>query len=310
MDHSPAAPAAARSDGAVLLAYMAASSTMLLVNKLIITDFPCPFFTLACQFATSAALARASGWWHGDESLAWSGGRAAQFAPAAMAQVATIYTGIKALQYANVESFITARASAPLLISAVESAWMGHQLPCRQSAACLLGMLAGSLLYGYHDIGGDPRGYLWLGVWYLVFCFDQTYLKRVLTRLGKDCSTTGGVYYTNLLGLAAVLVGGRVEAHLVATLPSSPKTLGLLGLSCLLGVALATTALESRKRTTPTQFAIMGNVCKLITIASNWVLWDHHCTPRSLAGLLLSLLCAFYYRPSPPRREMESEDRV
>ena len=222
MDHSPA-PAAARSDGAVLLAYMAASSTMLLVNKLIITDFPCPFFTLACQFATSAALARASGWWHGDESLAWSGGRAAQFAPAAMAQVATIYTGIKALQYANVESFITARASAPLLISAVESAWMGHQLPCRQSAACLLGMLAGSLLYGYHDIGGDPRGYLWLGVWYLVFCFDQTYLKRVLTRLGKDCSTTGGVYYTNLLGLAAVLVGGRVEAHLVATLPSSPK---------------------------------------------------------------------------------------
>lgn len=307
--HSPPPPKRHGLDRVVIISYMAASSAMLLVNKLIITDFPCPFFTLACQFGASAALARASGWWQGDESLEWSGRRALQFAPAAMAQVGTIYTGIKSLQYVNVESFITARASTPLLISVVEYVWLGHELPRGHSVACLLGMLVGSLFYGYHDVG-EARGYLWLAVWYLAFCFDQTYLKKLLTQLGKDCSTIAGVFYTNLLGLVLVVAGGRVEC-VVSLMQPSPKTLALLCLSCLLGMALATTALESRKLTTPTQFAIIGNVCKLLTIAANWILWEHHCTPNALMGLLLSLLCAFYYRPSPMREgERPEEERA
>lgn len=307
MDHS--STRSSRRRGAVLLGYMAASSSMLLVNKLIITDFPCPFFTLACQFGASAALARISGWWNQDESLTWSSSRAVQFAPAAIAQVATIYTGIHSLQYVNVETFITARASTPILISAVEYTWMGRQLPSLRSMLCLLGMLVGSLFYGLHDLGGDPRGYLWLALWYVVFCFDQTYLKGVLERLGSTSSTTAGVYYTNLLGLAVVLVGGQVEA--VTTLHPSATTLGLLMVSCLLGVVLATTAMESRRLTTPTQFAIMGNVCKLITIASNWIIWEHHCSVESLMGLFLSLLSASQYAPSPRREDVvEKQERV
>ena len=56
MDHGH--PAASDGSTATSVAmYMLASSLMLLINKMLIADLPCPFFILACQFGSSAVLA-------------------------------------------------------------------------------------------------------------------------------------------------------------------------------------------------------------------------------------------------------------
>ena len=295
-----------RESACVLIAYMVASSSMLLLNKMVIVDFPRPFFILGCQFAVSAAFARVWGWISDDESLQWNHSRAMHFIPASLAQVLTISMGIKALQYANVESFITARASTPMLIAGIEYTWMSHHAPSTQSFWCLVGILVGGCIYGFNDAGADPAGYVWIGAWYIAFCVDQTYLKRVLTTLGKDCSTLGSVFYTNFWGLIIVIGGGYTEN--VRDLYPLRSTLWLLAASCCTGIMLAMAATECRKVTTPVQFAIIGNVCKIMTIIANWLVWDRHCTVTSLCGLLLALVSSFYYQPSSVRTREEEEE--
>lgn len=287
----------ATSDGSTATSvamYMLASS---LINKMLIADLPCPFFILACQFGSSAVLARVVAWWSSDDTVKLSYSALLLFMPASIAQVATIFTGIKALQYINVETFIIARACTPVMTSLVEYVFMNHELPSWKSIACLNGMVIGALFYGYHEaFHATDTSYAWLNLWLAFFCLDQTYLKHVLSNTGKSYSTVAGVFNTNLIGAALVIMGARFEA--TNCFPSTVLTSLLLCLSCLFGMVLATMALATRKLTTPTQFAIIGNTCKLLTVACNWVVWDRHCTVTSLAGLMLSLLSAYYYKPS------------
>lgn len=47
----------------------------------------------------------------------------------------TIFTNIKTLQYANVETFIVFRSSTPMLIAVLDYFFLGRELPDRRRAS-------------------------------------------------------------------------------------------------------------------------------------------------------------------------------
>jgi GDP-mannose transporter len=93
--------------------------------------------------------------------------------PVALAFLGAIFTNIKTLQFANVETFIVFRSSTPIFISVADYLFLGRELPTAKSWLSLVGLLVGALGYVMTDQGYHVNGYFWVGVWYFVFCFDQ-----------------------------------------------------------------------------------------------------------------------------------------
>jgi len=144
---------------------------------------------------------------------------------------------------------------------------------------------------------------------YIAFAFDQAYLKHVVEKV--KMSPFGGVLYMNAIGSVPLLL----LAFLTDEFDFSNQNAGFnpaawgrqiwlpLGISCLLGMGLSTFAYRARCMVSATSFAILGNVCKVVTVFLNWFFWDKHCTKEGLLGLLICLVCAYFYQQAPKRSE-------
>ena len=145
-----------------VVGYMVCSSLMLLANKLAIHYLQTPLFVLFAQLAGTAVvvvLARLVGLIQKPIFTSWK--TALAFAPAPIAFLGTIYSNIKVLQYANVETFIVFRSSTPLLISLADYAMLGREFPSRRSLLCLFIILLGAVGYTLTDSNFKLEGYFW-----------------------------------------------------------------------------------------------------------------------------------------------------
>jgi len=75
----------------------------------------------------------------------------------------------------------------------------------------------------------------------------------------------------------------------------------VLAVSCVLGVAVSYFAFLCRAQVSATHFTVIGNVCKVVTVLINVLIWDKHASPTGLGCLSLCLLAGFVYEPSPKR---------
>ena len=162
------------------LGYMTCSSLMLIMNKLAVHFLPAPSFVLLGQLVMSAVAVWVVGQMGYIKVDKLEKHKMIAFSFVAVAFLAAIYTNIKTLQYANVETFIVFRASTPILISLCDYWFLGRELPSAKSWATLLLLLLGAILYVSTDAGFHVTGYFWVCVWYCIFTFDQIYIKHAV----------------------------------------------------------------------------------------------------------------------------------
>ena len=55
------------------------------------------------------------------------------------------------------------------------------------------------------------------------------------------------------------------------------------------------------RQVSATYFTVIGNVCKVITVLINVMIWDKHASPKGLACLFMCLAAAFLYQQAPLR---------
>ena len=283
------------------LGYMACSSLMLIGNKLAVYFLPAPSFILWSQLAVSAFAV----WILGVcgvvkvDSLVWHKVKA--FGPVALVFVGTIFANMKTLQYANVETFIVFRASTPIAISICDYLFLGRELPSAKSWLCLGLLVAGAFAYVRTDSGFKVDAYFWVGVWYVIFVVNQVYIKYVVDSVKMD-SNWGRVYYSNFIAaipLVFIGLGTQEQNDLVWT----PNAVAALLFSCALGVAMSYFAFMARKLVSATYFAVIGNVCKFVTIIINYLIWDKHASPFGLVCLGGCLGAAYFYDQAPLRQK-------
>jgi len=291
-----------------LLGYATCSSLMLVMNKLAVHVLPAPSFVLLMQFLASWLAVKACGLCGCIVVDGLELTKLRQFFFVSLAFLACVYANIKTLQFANVETFIVFRASTPIVISLCDWLFLGRELPDRRSACALLGLLATVTGYILTDAHFVVRGYAWVAVWYVIFCFDQLYIKHAVDTVEVQ-SNWGRVFYTNLW--ACLISGGITLATEPQVLPwtegqnwsiLTPVSLAALGVSCVLGVAMSYFAFLARSSVSATCFTVIGNVCKVVTVLINVFIWDKHASPTGLAFLFGSLVCAYFYKQAPLRQ--------
>ena len=153
-----------------VVGYGACSSLMLVVNKVAVHLLPAPSFVLLAQFFCSWFAVKVCGMCGCIvvDRLEW--GKLRAFLPVSLAFLAAVFANIKTLQFANVETFIVFRASTPLTISICEWMCLGRELPNLRSTICLVVLLMCAAAYVYNDAHFVVHGYVWVAVWYFIFC--------------------------------------------------------------------------------------------------------------------------------------------
>ena len=121
------------------------------------TFLPAPSVVLFCQLLTSAVAVKgmsSAGIVEADP-LEWS--KVKPFMLVACAFLAALYTNVRTLQYANVETFIVFRSSTPILIAFMDYVFFGRHLPNTRSWLSLLAILGGAIAYVYTDSNFEAR---------------------------------------------------------------------------------------------------------------------------------------------------------
>mmetsp|Transcript_11471 Transcript_11471/g.29139 ORF Transcript_11471/g.29139 Transcript_11471/m.29139 type:complete len:242 (+) Transcript_11471:1-726(+) len=232
--------------------------------------------------------------------------KAKAYFPVSLIFVATIYTNMKSLEYANVETFMIFRFSTPLAISVCDYVFLGRQLPGLRSWISLFALLAGAVGYALTDSAFVVRGYVFCFLWYTIFCLDQVYLKHV-TNTVKMESNWGRVFYSNLLASLPLGITSVWEIEQVKA--ASRSAVLIVSGTVALGAAMSYYAWLTRSLVSATFFTILGNVCKVLSIVINVLLWDRHASPFGIGCLLFCLTAAYCYKQSPMRDGVVGADK-
>uniref|UniRef100_A0A7S4AZ37 Sugar phosphate transporter domain-containing protein n=1 Tax=Chrysotila carterae TaxID=13221 RepID=A0A7S4AZ37_CHRCT len=284
-----------------ILGYGTCSSVLLILNKLAVHLLPAPMFVLLAQVTCSWVAVKVCGllgFIEVDE-LEWAKLRGFVFV--SIAFLASIFANIKTLQYANVETFIVFRSSTPIVIGVADWLFLNRELPNLRSALSICALAGGSILYVLTDAAFVVRGYVWVCVWFVIFCFDQLYIKHAVDSV-KVRSNWGRVFFTNLWASAFLAVSTlATEPQLLLDIDWSMPTVLALAVSCVVGVAMSYFAFLCRAAVSATSFTVIGNVCKIITVLINISIWDKHASPLGICFLLVCLLAAGAYQQAPLR---------
>ncbi len=146
--------------------------------------------------------------------------------------------------------------------------------------------------------------YVWVCVWYVFFTFEGVYVKHLCDTV--PMSNWSRVYYANLMSspvLLLVLAASKSEQLLLAKTTWGLGVSGPLALSCVMGVAMSHASYLLRSHAAATTAAVVGIVCKLLSVALNVAIWDKHASFLQLGFLLVGIFAASSYRQAPLRAE-------
>lgn len=278
--------------------FMACSGSLLLVNKLAVFHLQLPSTLVAAQLGFTAAAIGALGRAGALEVVPADAKTLRAFLPVAGAFLATVCLSTKILQYANVEAMIVIRASALIPVAVLDFFCLGAMLSARSILSLVL--LIGTVVVHVSLEKIKMQASFWMLVWYGVFLFDQIYIKHMVSSV--KLPAWSNAFYTNLL--SGLLVLPLVAAELYAEWPfvavdAGGRSLVIVLGSCLLGLAMSYFSFSARAAFSATYFTLLGNVCKLLTIVMNNLVWTHHAGIGGTVACIAAVGSAYLFQDSP-----------
>jgi drug/metabolite transporter (DMT)-like permease len=285
-----------------IIAYSLCSSSLLLLNKFAVTNLPSVSFVLVCQFLASIAVVKLCGalGMLKVDALSWD--KVQKFWGVSFLFACCLFTNVKALQYANVETLIVFRACTPLAVTIMDFFFMNMDLPNLRSWMALITIVIGAAAYVYFDGNFKLDSYMWVMAYFVSIVTEMVYVKFVITEV--DMTTWGRVYYNNLLSIPPTIVFGYAFNDHVALAEHEWTTASIvfLLLSCAVGVGISYAGFYLRALVTATSFTVVGVVNKLATTAVNSLVWDKHADGYGISALLLCILGGTLYQQSEKKR--------
>jgi len=282
-----------------IISYMAASSTMLIINKVAVYLFPIPTVLLVIQLFVSSAIIYAMGnlGFMKVDPLEW--GKIRQYFGVVFVFLANIFTNIKALQHSNVETVIVFRTCTTLAIAYGDFKFLNRGPPTSRIIGTLLLIVVGALIYVFADSNIQVESYFWVGLYFFFQCLDVLYIKYITNSVSM--TSWGRSFYNNTLALPIILLIaiGTGEITKVTELYNEDYftnfTYFMVVLSCVMGLMISYTGFLCREAVSATSYSVVGNMNKVLTVMINCTIWDKHASANGLVGLLLSLVGGALY---------------
>ncbi|CAJ1394926.1 unnamed protein product [Effrenium voratum] len=278
-----------------VLFYAACSSTLLLINKVAMHFVPDASFILFCQFLVSSLTVRSIKCAAPDadiELIRWE--KARPFFLACLIFFLCLLANTAALKSVNVETVIVARSCAPIAVSVLEHYTLGRALPSAKGTCALMGIAGGAVVYVVSDEGFRIEGYTWLLLYFVFIVTEMVFVKFVVETV--PMSTWTRVYYNNTMSLPLVVLSSSFMGFgAFLEVSWDFQHVGVVALSCIVGVAISYSGFNLRKLVSATSFTVIGVLCKLLTVLLNDMVWSKHSNFMGHLGLLLCIAAGFAY---------------
>jgi GDP-mannose transporter len=122
-------------------------------------------------------------------------------------------------------------------------------------------------------------------------------------------STWGRVFYSNFLASVPLVFTFINDDDEIAALKSISFSASVaVFISVALGVGMSYFAWMARERLSAASFTVVGNICKILTIAMNVLLWEKHASSTGIACLMFCLAAAGLYKQAPLRADSKDSD--
>lgn len=104
----------------------------------------------------------------------------------------------------------------------------------------------------------------------------------------------------NVLSIPPILILAVFNGDLaVLSNPLPMSGLITLLLSCVAGMGMSYFSFALRAAISATSFSVIGNVCKILTIVVNLLIWDEHSDAVGTVALFACLFMGSFYREAP-----------
>mmetsp|Transcript_12022 Transcript_12022/g.29172 ORF Transcript_12022/g.29172 Transcript_12022/m.29172 type:complete len:316 (-) Transcript_12022:288-1235(-) len=292
-----------------ILAYSACSSSMLVINKLAVQSLPLPTVVSGAQLTVSAVVVVVLQCCGKNVMGPMDKTKVLPFALYTAMFAGGLFANMKALMLTNVGAVIAARSCLPVVVCAIEWAFMGRALPSMRSVVSLSGVVAFATMYIKFDSGvavAGIEGFLWLALWWILLALQMTYGRWMTEKI--EMTQWERVFYTNAFALppTAVLFMATGEQAKVAGLEMGNSAWFWLAASCAMGVGISYTGWRSRSVTTATTFTLVGVLNKMATIAVTVAVWPHDTSVLSIMCLVCCILFGLLYQDAPKRNASRS----
>jgi len=291
--------------------YAFCSSTLLVLNKVALEYFPSSNAILGAQFLTSAIFAKVMEM-AGQKVDALEMKKVKAFLPAVLCFYAALFCNFKSLQNANVDAVIVFRCSTPIIVAICEYWFMDREMPNTRSWFSLLAIVIGSIVFALLDKGLTGASYFWLIIYTAVISFDMLYVRHVVESV--PMTTWGRVYYNNLLSLPPALLlfilFREDKALSASTTAWSMGTLGVLLISCVVGVGISATGFYMRSAISALSYTVVAVVNKIATVLLNTLMWDKHAPMGAIFGLMVCIGGSTLYQQPPMRKKPVSAESI
>lgn len=200
--------------------YCLTSSLLSIINKFAVLHFPYPAALTGLQYLSSAAavyLFGMFGFIDRVDRLQWP--LVKQMAPVVFTFFASVFSNMKVLQNANVETFIVFRSVTPIVVAVADAIFRPYAatMPSPRTAATLLLIFAGAVGYVIVDSSFSMQSYTWGSIYVCVFCLEMIWVKDITSHI--KLSNWGLVFYNNFLSfllsvcIAILTNEGHVTSH-------------------------------------------------------------------------------------------------
>ena len=288
-----------------MVVFSLCSASLLVVNKAAVIAFHAPAFITCAQFVTSTVFVLGLKWSSCAEVDDFEWVKVRMYLAYVGMFVGSIYSNMKALQLSNVETLIVFRACTPIVVSGLEWAFLGRQLPSGRSCASLIMLVVGAAGYVASDKEYRLNGwaaYWWVSVYFGIISIEMAYGKVLVSPSLKLKSMWSPTLFTNSLSIFPMAMTGILTHEEVALrrAPWAAGHVGLLALSCAIGIGISYAGWACRNVVTATCYTVVGVTNKMLTVLVNALVWDKHASPVGTCCLVVCLVAAV--RPSPTSR--------
>lgn len=293
--------------------YSLCSSSMLLVNKMVLARLPYASSLSLIQICAAVFFIQAGSYGNLLKDVdPFEKHKVGPYLFYVSLFALALLTNMKSLEVANVETVIVFRSLTPAAVAVFDPAFLGRELPSARSWLSLSVIGVGAVCYATFDSEFKADGfaaYALPSIYLTVIAVQMTYGKLIVHSVEMRSKIWGPTYYTNVLSAPLMLIlfvlsgeyGKFRTSYAAGELDLSVGTLALVAASCVVGTGISFAGWWCRSQTSATTYTLIGVMNKCLTILGNVMLWDKHATPAGIASLFLCLGGGFLYRQAPIR---------
>jgi len=296
-----------------ILMYSACSASLLMLNKLVISEIPLHSYVACIQFLFASFVVVLMKLWNFTEMNLYEFEKTKVYSYYVLTFIVGLYSNFRALESTSIETVIVFRACTPILVSVLDYFFLGRELPSRKSFMSLCIIVMGAIGYVATDKQVDSRGlasYSWVFIWFFALCFNMTYGKIIT----KQVKTTiwESVYYTNILSILPMYLFGTFVVdepgkYQNLVIENTTYTYTILFLSCLGGLGIGYSGWQCRVMISPASYTLVGVVNKLLTVTMSIILINDGASWIGITMLVLAISGAAMYQQAPLRPDYQKQ---